>query len=177
MRCVCYCRQSDTGGAGAESLSLASQEAVLRERAQREGWQVVEVVRDADLKGWQDETERPGLARVFALARDREIDVLLVWKLDRLARSVRIQEQIVFSLGLARVDVESHTEPHVRTAPMIRQILGAVAEEQTRTIAAHVRRAVRQRPARDDRNGSTVSNPHPVPRPGATRSCRTWRRS
>ena len=148
VRCVCYCRQSDTGGAGAESLSLASQESVLRERAGREGWQVVEVVRDADVRGWQEAAERPGLERVFALARGRAFDVLLVWRLDRLARSVRIQEQLVFSLGLAGVDVESHTEPHARAAPMIRQILGAVAEEQTRTISAHVRRAVRQRPAR-----------------------------
>src|SRR5215218_1571322 len=109
-RAVLYCRQSDSGGDGVESLSIESQELRLRQYAESHGWVVVSVERDADLRGWQDEDERPGLAA--ALRRvEADGDVLLVWDLSRLARKLRIQENIVTRLDDAGVEITSLNEP------------------------------------------------------------------
>lgn len=138
------CRQSDTGDAGERSLSLDSQERVLREAAEGRGAVVVAAVRDADLKGYQDETQRPALAEALTRAGNGEYDVLAVWELSRLARKLSLQERVLDRLDAAGVRLYSHREPWA-SATMVRQILGAVAEEQTRSISAHVRRAMRHR--------------------------------
>jgi site-specific DNA recombinase len=142
-RAVLYCRQSDSGGDGAESLSIESQEIRLRQYAESQGWSVLAVERDADLRGWQDEDERPGLAAALRHAEE-DGDVLLVWDLSRLARKLRIQENIVARLADAGGEIASLNEPWA-SAPMFRQILGAVAEERTRQMSADIRRSVRQR--------------------------------
>lgn len=147
-RVLIYARQSDTDAQGERSLSLDSQESALRERAAREGWRVVGVERDPDIRGWKDETARPGFARVLARAARREFDVLLVWDLSRLARKVEFQERWVRVLGVDGIEIEAHVDPEVRHSPFMRQIKGAVAEEQTRQIAGHVRRALRERTQR-----------------------------
>lgn len=145
MRVAIYCRQSDSSGAGLVSLSLESQEAELRARAEREGWHVVTVEREADLKGYQDETERPAFNRLLDAAGRGELDILLVWDVSRLARLLEYQERWIRILSRMGVEVESHTEPEVRQSTLIRQIKGAVAEERTREIQKHVRRAMRSR--------------------------------
>lgn len=60
-----YCRQSDTSGAGEQNLSLDSQERILRE-----GWAVVAVLREPDVRGWQDEVAA-GLRPASELGRCR----------------------------------------------------------------------------------------------------------
>jgi DNA invertase Pin-like site-specific DNA recombinase len=142
-RAVLYCRQSDSGGDGVESLSIESQELRLRQFAESQGWSVLAVERDADLRGWQDEDERPGLAAALRRAEE-DGDVLLVWDLSRLARKLRIQENIVARLDDAGVEIASLNEPWA-SAPMFRQILGAVAEERTRQMSLDIRRSLRQR--------------------------------
>lgn len=143
MRAILYTRQSITDEG--ETLSLDSQAAALRRWADEQGWAVVGEVRDADAKGY-DET-RPGLAELLRRSEAREIDLVLVWSIDRLARSVRIQENVLHELNRRGVEVRSLKEPWVAQA-LFRQILGAIAEEQTRTIAGHVRRALGERTQR-----------------------------
>src|SRR5215213_2511645 len=142
-RAVLYCRQSDSGGDGVDSLSIESQEIRLRQHAESQGWSVLAVERDADLRGWQDEDERPGLAAALRRAEE-DGDVLLVWDLSRLARKLRIQENIVARLADSGVELASLNEPWA-SAPMFRQILGAVAEERTRQMSVDIRRSLRQR--------------------------------
>lgn len=143
-RWLILCRQSDTDDAGERSLSLDSQERALRDAAERHGAIVVAALRDADLKGYQDETQRPALAEALRRADASEYDVLAVWELSRLARKLSLQERVLDRLAAAGVRLHSHREPWA-SATMVRQILGAVAEEQTRSISAHVRRAGRER--------------------------------
>ena len=64
-----------------------------------EGWTLTGVIRDADVRGWQDETQRPGLQEALDRARARAYDVLLVWDMSRFARSVRIQEDLIYRLA------------------------------------------------------------------------------
>jgi DNA invertase Pin-like site-specific DNA recombinase len=145
MRALLYLRQSDTDGEGDRSLSLDSQASVLLADARRHGWAVIEEIRDADQKGWDD--QRPGLLRLYDRCRAGDVDLVAVWSLSRLARSLKIQEHVFDELGALGVDVWSHEEPDVNR-PLFRQILGAFNEEQTRVISAHCRRALQERAAR-----------------------------
>jgi DNA invertase Pin-like site-specific DNA recombinase len=74
-------------------------------------------------------TERPGLAE--ALACVREGDVLVVWKLDRLGRSLRHLIEVVHGLEARDVQVRSLTEGFDTTTAagkMLFHVIGALAE-------------------------------------------------
>lgn len=143
---ILYCRQSvsdgDDEGERENTLSLQSQRATLERWAAEQGWHVVAVITDADQKGWND--QRPGFLELLRRCREGGVSHVAVWSLDRLARSVRLQENCLHELASLGVDVVSYKEPWV-SQPLFRQIIGAIAEEQTRTISAHVRRALAER--------------------------------
>jgi len=74
-------------------------------------------------------TERPGLTE--ALACVREGDVLVVWKLDRLGRSLRHLIEVVNGLEARGVQVRSLTEGFDTTTAagkMLFHVIGALAE-------------------------------------------------
>src|SRR4051794_40305301 len=131
MRALLYLRQSDTAGEGDRSLSLDSQSSILRADAEKHGWTIVSEIRDADLRGY--DTTRPGLLELYRQCRAGEVDVVAFWKLDRLARLLRLQENVLYELAQLGADVFSHEDPQIGV-PLFRQILGAFAEEQTRII-------------------------------------------
>jgi DNA invertase Pin-like site-specific DNA recombinase len=149
-RALLYARQSDSAGDGDRSLSLGSQLTVLRADAERNGWVVVGEIRDADEKGWND--QRPGLLELYARCREGSVDVVAFWSLSRLARSVRITEQVVHELDRVGVALHSNQESWV-AEPMMRQVMASFAEQQTRDIRNHVRRAVRERVRRGIAHG------------------------
>ena len=150
-RALLYLRQSDTDGDGDRSLSLDSQASVLMADARRHEWVVIEEIRDADQKGWDD--KRPGLLRLYERCRTGDVDLVAVWSLSRLARSLKIQEHVFDELSALGVDVWSHEEPDVNR-PLFRQILGAFNEEQTRVISSHTRRALHERVAQGLMHGT-----------------------
>ncbi len=124
---------------------MDSQATVLRADAERNGWVVVGEIRDADQRGWDD--QRPGLLELYARCRDGSVDVVAFWSLSRLARSVRITENVVHELDRIGVALHSNQESWV-AIPMMRQVMSAFNEQTTRDTQAHVRRAVRERTRR-----------------------------
>lgn len=136
-----YARQSVVKEGGKDSLSLDSQVAQLTARCEREGWRIIDVIREAGLKGWQDADERPGLADAISRAERHEYDILLVWDLSRLARSVRLQEHWFWQFARLGVTVMSHTEPESGDS-LIRQLKGAINEYRTLELSAHQKRAI-----------------------------------
>lgn len=157
MRVVIYCRQSVArpGETSADSLSISSQEDGGRAWCAARDHAVVAVVADHDLGGTLDETERPGLARVLAMADARGFDLLLCFKLSRLARSLVLQETLLARLERAGVGYASVVaeESWATNNVMVRQILASVAEQQRRDIASHVRIALATRATRGLHHG------------------------
>lgn len=140
---IVYVRQSITRDE--DSLSLETQERLLRELAHARSLAVVAAYPDPDRRGWDE--ERPGLAAALARCEAGGITHFLVYDVSRLARSVRLQEQLVHRLSALGIELVSYREPHAGT-PLFRQILGAIAEEQTRVISANWRRVLRGRSQR-----------------------------
>ena len=89
-RCAVYTRKSSEEGLEQEYNSLHSQreacEAFIRSQAD-EGWRLVKTAYDDG--GWSGGTmERPGLQGLLADIRQELIDVVVVYKVDRLTRSL-----------------------------------------------------------------------------------------
>lgn len=64
----------------------ALQESELREYCERRGWESV-LYRDRGQSGAKQ--DRPALNQLLTDLRKRKVDVILVWSLDRLARSLK----------------------------------------------------------------------------------------
>lgn len=131
-RALILTRQSITGE---KDVSLDVQEERCRAYCHERGYAVLAVLREESIRGWRD--DREALAAALQQAEARAYDVLVAWDTSRVARSVRILEQLLHDLDRHDIRFESVSEPHVNT-PFIRQVLAAVAEEQTRTISRNV---------------------------------------
>jgi DNA invertase Pin-like site-specific DNA recombinase len=82
-RAALYARVSTLNGDQDPEMQLRE----LREFARAPGWQIVGEFIDHGVSGSKD--RRPQLDRMMDAARSRKVDVLIVWKLDRFARSLK----------------------------------------------------------------------------------------
>ena len=114
------------------------QETELREYCERRGWESI-LYRDRGQSGAKQ--DRPALNALLRDLRQRKIDVVVVWALDRLARSLRQLLTISEECRLLGVDLVSLRQNIDTTLPAGRltfQILGAVAEFERELLRARV---------------------------------------
>lgn len=78
-----------------EGYSLAAQERACRAFCEAQGWPVVAVVADEGVSGTLPPSSRPGLSAALDMLRRGSARALVVHKLDRLARSVRITNDLI----------------------------------------------------------------------------------
>jgi site-specific DNA recombinase len=91
---------------------------------------------------------RPGLERALALAQERRIDLLLVYRVDRLSRNVRQLAQLAEQLDRYGCALRSATEPFDTGAAagrMMLQMLGVFAEFEHATIVDRVTAGIERR--------------------------------
>jgi DNA invertase Pin-like site-specific DNA recombinase len=139
MRVALYSRVSTDR----QDLEVQLQE--LQEFAGHRGWEIVGVYEDvisgASLK-------RPGLDGLLEDAHRRKFDLLLIWKLDRLGRSLLHMVQVIHDLLSRGIEVVSATEPHMdSTTPqgrLLRNIFASVAEYERELIRERVRAGLRR---------------------------------
>lgn len=95
-----------------------------RRYAEAQGWQASEFI---DLETGKH-AERDGFKRMFLAASRREIDVVLVWALDRFTRE-GVAETFAHIKKLLdyKVQFESLTEPHFRTTGPAGELMIAIA--------------------------------------------------
>ena len=93
-----YTRVSTTGQVDGESLP--EQERNGRAWADAHGHHVVAVYSDAGLSGALPVTERPALAEALEALEVGALDALVMRDLDRLARSVTVQEAVLARVWL-----------------------------------------------------------------------------
>lgn len=149
-RAALYVRVSTTNG---QSTEL--QEEALREYAQRRGW-AYKVYADRGESGAKE--RRPGLDALLTDARRRKVDVVVVWALDRLARSLKQLLTLLDewrTLGVDFVSYKQELDTSTAAGRMIFQVLGAMAEFERELIRERVRAGV----ARARREGKRVGRP------------------
>ena len=147
MRIATYTRISTDEDHQPYSLS-AQADRLDKYIASQDGWQRVREFSD-QMSGAS--LERPNLKRALAEARTGRFDLLLVYRVDRLSRSVRGLAQVLEDLDAANVAFRSATEPFDTTTPagrMMVQMLGVFAEFERATIIDRVIAGMERKAAR-----------------------------
>lgn len=128
VRCLIYARCST------RDQETDNQVSQLKDYAAKQNWQVADTVVDV-CSGGKGVKERPGLDKVFALARKRQFDVLLFWALDRFSREgSRKTIGYLAMLDDAGVDWHSFSEPYISSLGIFKDaiiaILSALAKQE-----------------------------------------------
>lgn len=124
MRAFCYCRVSTEEQSTDDHYSLGNQEKKARDYAKIKDWQVVSVRKDV---ASGKDTNRSGFQELVSSVKAKDIDLVLVYRLDRLSRNVR---DIYDTLDLMRqhdVAFVSISEGFDTTTAMGRAMLGVAA--------------------------------------------------
>lgn len=117
---------------------LEAQGKAIRAFAESQGYELLEVVADAGVSGATRPDTRPGFARVLELAAQQAFSVLLVWKFDRLARSLvyavtatsALQEQY----GVVLRSVTEPIDTSTPTGQMLFAIFAGMAAQEREAI-------------------------------------------
>ena len=126
----------------------------LREYASRRGWAIAGEYADRGVSGSKE--SRPALNRLMRDAHRRKFDVVLVWKLDRFARSLK---QLVNALadmealGVAFVSLRDNLDLSTPSGRLMFQIIGAMAEFERALIQERVCAGLRHARAQGKRLG------------------------
>ena len=98
-----------------DQQTLAMQYRAMREYAARRGWTIALQVREVN----SGAARREAREKVMEAARRREIDVVLVWRLDRWGRSVTDLLATVQELEHLGVGFVSLAQPHRQLRPQL----------------------------------------------------------
>ena len=111
----------------------------------QEGWRIVAHEQD---QATGTKLDRPGLQAALDLARSRAVDMLLVYRVDRLSRKVRQLAQLTEELDALDVVLKSATEPFdtgSAAGRMMLQMLAVFAEFEHATIVDRVTAGIERR--------------------------------
>jgi DNA invertase Pin-like site-specific DNA recombinase len=163
--------------------SVENQVRELRQVAERRGWQVAEVYRDAGISGAKGRDQRPGLDALLKDASRRKFDVVMAWAIDRLVRSLVDLLGTIQHLEAVGVDLYLDQQSIDTTTPagkLLFQMTGAFAEFERSMIRQRVRAGLSVIKAKIERDGKFVSKAGKVRkrlgRPGAEPDKLDWAR-
>ena len=150
MRVAIYARVSTT------DQHVANQVAELRQYATARGWILHAEYCDTGVSGSKE--SRPALDRLMKDARRRKFDVLLVWRLDRLGRSlshlVRLLDELN-ALGVGFVSLAESLDATTAAGKLMLHLLAAFSEFERNRIRERVTAGI----ARVRAEGKTLGRP------------------
>ncbi len=155
VRVACYLRISTDEEH--QPFSLGAQETRLGAFvASQPGWEHVKTYTDQYSGAY---AERPALTQALRDARLGRYDILLVYRVDRFARSLKVLVGLLEELESAGVAFRSATEPIDTSTPtgrMLVQLLGVFAEFERATIIDRVVAGMERKAARGGWPGGAV---------------------
>jgi site-specific DNA recombinase len=136
MRATGYLRVSTDAQAGEDRFGLESQTQAIQKFAEDQGYELVSWYSDAGVSGGT--LKRPELQRLLEDSRRGLFEIVLVAKIDRIARDLNAQLWLEKELLRSSVEIVSVAEPFRGQDPinrLFRQIIGAFAEFEKAQIA------------------------------------------
>ncbi|MFA5543728.1 MAG: recombinase family protein [Bacilli bacterium] len=131
MKVVGYCRVSTANQREEGTIDIQRQ--ALSEFAEQRGWKLTKTFEDEGVSGGLE--NRTGLSALFDFLEDEEnegVEAVLIYKLDRLARDLYLQEHLIRKLESLGKELISTKEPDLASGdPMrkaFRQFMGIVSE-------------------------------------------------
>lgn len=131
----------------------------LRDFVKRSGWKIFDEFIDQGFTGAN--TKRPAFNEMMTAAKRRRFDILLVWKLDRLSRSLKDLINTLDELGaigIHFISYDNNLDTTTPTGKLVFQIIGAVAEFEKDIIRERVKAGIENARQKGQRLGRPSIN-------------------
>jgi DNA invertase Pin-like site-specific DNA recombinase len=141
--------------------TVENQTARLTEIAEARGWQIVETYSDAGISGAKGRKDRPGLDKMLKDAQRRRFDVVMVWAIDRLGRSLVDLLDTIKHLEACGVDLFIDQQAMDTTTPtgkLVFHIVGAIGEFERSMIRERIMAGLKRAKAAGKRPGPVLDN-------------------
>ena len=148
-----YLRVSGKGQV--EGDGFTRQLKAIREYAVAHNFKILSVYREEGVSGTKESADRPAWSDLMTALHSNGVRVVIIEKLDRLARDLMIQETIIADLRKHGFELVSVAEPDLMandpTRILVRQMMGAVAQYEKSQIVLKLRGARMRKRAKDGR--------------------------
>jgi DNA invertase Pin-like site-specific DNA recombinase len=154
MKAIGYVRVS-TQEQAEEGVSVAAQTAKVRAQAIVSDLELLDVIVDAGASG--KDLKRTGIERVIRMVKAREVQAIVVPKIDRLTRSVRdliFLIELLDKLGVRLISLHETLDTSTATGRMVITIIGAVAQMEREQIGERTRAALNHKKQMGERVGT-----------------------
>ncbi|CAM8667187.1 PinR Site-specific recombinases, DNA invertase Pin homologs [Oxalobacteraceae bacterium] len=123
------------------SQSPQNQIDALTELANRQGYTIIKIYSDNGISGTKLTADRPALNELMTDARKRKFDMVLVWSLDRLGRSLKHCLELLQELQELKVDLffqQQGMDTSTSSGKLMFSMIGAFAEFERNIIRERV---------------------------------------
>jgi DNA invertase Pin-like site-specific DNA recombinase len=121
------------------------QRAAIKAYADAHGIKIVREFREKGISGTKELEDRPALVELMTALHSNGVRLVLIEKLDRLARDLMVQETIICDLRKNGFELVSVIEPDLLqddpSRKLMRQIFGAIAEYEKTMLVIKLRGA------------------------------------
>lgn len=151
-RVVCYARVSTTSQA--DKNGVAAQLHAIRQRAEAAGWTIGDEFIDEGYSGRM--ADRPALARLLRVVRARKVDIVVIYSLDRMARSVQHLLTLLGDFedrGVRLVSVTEELDTASAVGRAMLQVRAVFAEMEAAIASERIRAGMAAAQARGTRIG------------------------
>jgi len=153
MKAFGYLRVSGKGQVDGDGFPR--QLKAIKEYAAAHDIKIVNVYREEGVSGTKESADRPAWSELMIALHSNGVRVVIIERLDRLARDLMVQETIVADLRKHGFELVSVAEPDLMandpTRILVRQMMGAVAQYEKNQIVLKLRGARLRKRAREGR--------------------------
>jgi len=135
------------GRVSTDGQTVDNQLRELRVVAERNGWQIVQEFIDQGISGAKGPEQRPAFDALWKGATRREFDVVMVWAVDRLGRSLSYLVNFLSEIHAKKVDLFIHQQGIDTTTPAGKAlfgVMGVFAEFERSMIQEWVRSGIKR---------------------------------
>jgi len=153
MRAIGYCRVS-TDKQSEKGVSLEAQTEKIRAMAVVHGFELIEVVEDGESG---KSLHRPGMQRVLEMVQRREVQAVIIAKLDRLTRSVKDLCELLELFEhrqVALISVAESLDTSSAAGRLVINIMAAVSQWEREAIGERTRDALQHKRGQGERVGN-----------------------
>src|ERR1700758_5320376 len=151
MKAFAYLRVSGKGQLDGDGFPR--QRAAIKQYAAAHGIRIVRWFEEQGISGTKDLENRPALQELMLALHSNGTRLVLIEKLDRLARDLMVQETIIGDLRKNGFEIISVAEPDLcsddPSRKLVRQVFGAIAEYERAMIVLKLRGARERKRAKD----------------------------
>ena len=157
MRAIIYARVS-TKKQEKKGHSIEAQIKACKTYAELKGWEIVGIYKEP--KSGKNIEKRPELQRALSFLEEGGADVIMVWRLDRLTRSIVDFQNLVERLGPKIVSITENLDMTTPSGRLVARILVDIAQYQREQISENTKAGLE----RAKEKGKHIGRPPKIPK-------------